>query len=283
MWRSPGVSYVDFGIVLDQLVGQGRVGAKWAYYCLPGEEASVEKRRQAVVYNDQKLKKAKRAVSFIHWVPFLKAVLVCNSVGREVATKDSDIDVLVIAEKNRIWIVRFFTNAVLRLFRLRTYGHRDANRICLSFFIDTANLNLGPWRAIPEDIHFAYWLHQMIPVFDPENWFEKLLLANVWTNELLPHRQTSPFSSAVRSGLCGRVVRRFLEISWRGLYGTVLEKQAKDMQWMKLKLAVKEKANQSNNSIVLQDGIVKLHEHDARAGYREAWLTKVNTLYVRTS
>lgn len=280
LWKGPNVSLTELENELQVLVDGGVITEKWSYYFLLGEEKTIEIRRRAVVFNDQKLKKARRACRLIAWVPFLRAVMVCNSVGREVAVKESDIDLFIVADKGRLWVVRSFTNFILRLFGLRTYNHKGRDRICLSFFIITSELDLAPYRAIAEDIHFAYWLHQMVPIFDPENYYAKILAANIWVDNLLPNRKTAVSNFSLRLGILGTITKRFFEIAWKGPYGDLIEKQGKAIQWMKIKPKVKELAGNSDTNVVINDSIVKLHEHDARLNYREAWLKKQNRIYV---
>jgi hypothetical protein len=263
---------------LARLVEQGRAGVRFGYYFLAGHEASVEKRRVRVVWSDAKLYRAKKIVRYLAWIPFLKSVLVCNSVGRETATKESDIDVVIITEKKRLWIVRLIANSILRLTGSRTYGDHEADRLCLSYFIDTDNLDLAPFRALPEDIHGAYFIHQMVPVYDPDNWYEKLLRANRWTHHLIPHRKTTSIAPLLRSGRLGTAIKRFFEIAWRGAYGTLVEGQMKAIQELKMKFSVKERANKPDNAVVLRDGIVKLHEADSRASLHTAWIEKCRSL-----
>jgi hypothetical protein len=254
------------------------VGVKFGYYFLVGQEALVEKRRSRVVWSDAKLYQAKKLVRFLAWIPFLKAVLVCNSVGRETAVRESDIDVMIITDKTRLWIVRLIANSILRLTGSRTYGDHEADRLCLSYFIDTDNLDLAPLRAVPEDIHGAYFIHQMVPVYDPDNWYEKLLRANRWTHHLIPHRKITSIPPIFQLGRLSKVVKRFFEISWRGAYGALVEGQMKAIQELKMKFSVKERANKPDNAVVLRDGVVKLHEADSRASVYAAWIEKCRSL-----
>lgn len=273
LWNKKG-SFDEVRQALQELVARNTLQTKWGFYFLAGREVVVEQRRAAVVFSDQKIQRAIKAVAFIKAVPFLKAVMVCNSVGREVAKAESDIDLFIIAEKNRIWIVRFFCNLILKLLCLRTSGNHEANRVCLSFFVDTAHINLAPWRAVQEDIHFAYWLHQMVPIYDPDNWYEKVLEANTWTDDFLPNRKKNSLRPLMQLGWFGKCFKLFFEKSWHGLYGNMVEKQTKEIQKIKLPFSVKEKMRVKDNGVVIEEGIIKLHEHDARQAYHDTWLKK---------
>ena len=190
LWTPPRIGHAEFmstcGETNYELKAMNyKLGC--GYYFLPGRENLIAERQRAAEITDQKLIIARRAVKFIRSVPFLKAIFVCNSVGAAMARAESDIDFFIVSDKNRIWIVRFFTNLILRLFGLRTYGAHQADRICLSFYVDIDHLNLAPWRIADDDIHFAYWLNMMTPVYDPENYYEKFLQANRWVERYLPN------------------------------------------------------------------------------------------------
>ena len=274
------LGYVDFTSALASTSLPG-TNQKYGYYFLSGREEIVETRRRMVAPSELKLTKARLAAKFIRAVPFLRAIFVCNSVGAEMARNESDIDFFIVADKNRIWLVRFFTNFILRLFGLRTYGQHEKDRVCLSFYVDVAHLDLAPWRVADDDIHFAYWLQQMLPIYDPENYYQKFLAANSWTKRFLPNMRITLGSSSkevVGDGRLGRLWKRAWETMWRGAYGDLLERQAKDFQWLKLKPSVKEKSKLNDNGVVIKEGIIKLHEHDARRGYREKWLQRISNI-----
>ncbi len=206
LWMPPQVVYEEFvlslraersnppeiamSVVSSNLLAMTE--QKYGYYFLLGREDTVERRRRAIVPTELKLRKARHAAKLLCSIPFLRAIFVCNSVGAEVARPESDIDFFIVAEPNRIWLVRFFTNFILRLFGLRTYGTHERDRICLSFYVDADHLDLAPWRVADDDIHFAYWLHQMLPIYDPGNYYEKFLEANSWTKRFLPNMRIPP-------------------------------------------------------------------------------------------
>ena len=54
-----------------------------------------------------------------------------------------------------------------------------------------------------------------------------------------------------------------------------VEKQAKEVQWLKIKPTIKAKAAQNDNGVVLADGVLKFHENDTRIKYKEDWEKKI--------
>jgi len=277
LWLPPVVSYNDFLVALDNL----QINFKFGYYFLPGREKIVEERRRKLLISEQKLKIARWGIRLIKAVPFLRAVFVCNTTGSGQAGEDSDIDFFIITEKNRIWITRFFVTLVLELLRLRRVGKRVKNKICLSFYVTTENLDLAKWRVADDDIHFAYWLNQMIPLFDPDNYYFKFLQANSWTKNYLPNldlNQVSSYLLKIPESRLGKIWKNAWEKMWQGGYGDMINNQAKQMQLSKMKLSGKPIDRGEDKGVVISDGVLKFHEKDTRAAYRNEWLQKIYVL-----
>ncbi|MBI5221624.1 MAG: hypothetical protein HY979_02370 [Candidatus Magasanikbacteria bacterium] len=270
----------DFKILLstlENLKDKNIISEQYGFYFLFGRQDLVEKRRSQLVISELKLKKAQRAAKFIMGVPFLKAIFVCNTVAAGTAFKESDIDFFIITEKNRLYIVRFFVNLILRIFGLRTYGSQTADRICLSFFVDDQNLNLEKLKALSNDIHFAYWILQMTPIYDPQNYFKRFLSANHWIKKYTPNFNfQTQYVNVVKPNIIMNSWQKIWQTIWQGQYGNLIETQAREWQLLKMQLSLKEKAKMGDNGVVINKGVVKLHEHDTRRAIYESWNRRVN-------
>jgi hypothetical protein len=276
LWQPPvGLSYTDFLSVRAQM---GLQSWRGCVVETVQDREIVEERRRSVVPTELMLRQAHRAVRFVAWVPFLEAVFVCNSVGSETARPESDIDWLVITRPGRIWLVRALLNIVLRLAGLRTYGNHEAGRICLSFFIDHDHLDLAPLRALPEDIHFAYWLHQMVPVYGSVSWYPRFVEANSWTKQYVPFLHTSSItvlSEPAPPGRLAKGIKYVLEWSFGGKLGNHFERLAHVLQYRKLKPSLKEKSRRPETGVVIASGVLKFHERDTRQEIYECWKTSL--------
>ncbi len=288
LWQPPAVGFEAFRNFLVQQTERGDTQLceeQSGYYFLPGRAELVESRRRSTVPSERLFAVGRRAARLIAWVPFLRAIFVCNSVGAETATSQSDIDFLIIASPRRLWLVRFFCNVILRLAGLRTYGAKTAGRVCLSFFLDSENLDLSAWRVASDDVHFAYWLLQMLPLYDPEVNYGRFLTANQWARAFTPyaggHHRVPPIAArSTEPGILGRIVKKIGEAFWRGAYGTMLENQFKQAQLLKIPFSVREAARRGDWGVVIASGILKLHERDTRREVRRQWLKKVKSLCV---
>ncbi len=274
LWQPSAISYSDFLNNINSL----NLNSKFGYYFLPGREEIVEVRRRKLLISEEKLKIARRAAKIIRSVPYLRAVFVCNTTGSEQANKDSDIDFFIITEKNRIWITRLLVTFLLTVFGLRRAGKRVKNKICLSFYVTTGSLDLAKWRVADDDVHFAYWLNQMIPLFDPENYYAKFLEINLWTKTYLPNLDSARASSylpKVFESRFGKIWKKAWEKMWEGSYGDVINNQAKQMQLSKMKFSGKQIDRGEDKGVVISDDVLKFHEKDTRVAYREKWQQKI--------
>jgi len=281
LWQPPAMGYYDF---MNQL-NAGAAGFETArgYYFLHGRENIIAERQRRLVNSEHKLKIAKKAAKKLRSVPFLRAIFVCNSVGSEQALQDSDIDFFIVTEAKRIWIARFFSNLILRFFGIRTYGKKIKDKICLSFFVDGAHLDLAGLRIAEDDVHFAYWIRQMLPLYDPENYYSKFLSANGWIKKFMPNLNNefiTPHRFNVKNSGPGLFWKKAWEKMWTGSYGDLIEVQAKGLQWARISHALKEKSGRDDKGVVFSEGVLKFHENDTRKNYREAWLKKCNGLPV---
>lgn len=279
LWESPFVSYSQFLEFLQtDGFAAGNFESKNGYYFLPGRQELVETRRQRLIISEKKLKIARRAAKIVRSVPFLKAIFVCNTVGSEQASIDSDIDFFIITAKNRIWITRLFITFLLSLFRLRRVKDRIKDKICLSFYVTDENLDLSKFRVVDDDVHFAFWINQMLPLYDPDNYYVKFLEANSWTKKYLPNVSISSISSyifQITNSKLGKIWKNVWEKMWESGYGDLINAEAKKIQISKMKYSGSKIDRGDDKGVVITDGVLKFHEKDTRVQYRELWKNKI--------
>ncbi|MDO8626670.1 MAG: hypothetical protein Q7K39_04460 [Candidatus Magasanikbacteria bacterium] len=275
-WSPPSAGKLELENILDNLPPE-KIGNKFGYYFLSGRETIVEERRRRVAISDQKIKRARAAVKWLRQVPFIKAVFVCNSVAFGSPREKSDIDLFIITVPGRIWVARFFANLILKLTLQRIGKLHSANKICLSFFLDSKHLDLSPLAIAPDDVYLAYWALTLIPLFDPEAFYAQILKTNRWLDKFLPNAKGAILPPALgKPGLW----QRLAEPMWRGSYGNIIENDTKKIQLMKLSYALKDAAKKPDKNVIIADGILKFHEHDLRRVLRDKWLAKCGDLLI---
>ncbi|OGH87574.1 MAG: hypothetical protein A3J93_03555 [Candidatus Magasanikbacteria bacterium RIFOXYC2_FULL_42_28] len=251
--------------------------AKDGLYFLPGHDEFVEKRAAGREHSDRLLKIAVRAVKKIRSIPFVRAIFVCNSVGSGTASDNSDVDLFIITAPKRVWLVRFFTNITMLLFGLRRHGDKVAGKVCLSFLVDEKKLNMAPWRVCDDDIYLAYWLFQLIPLYDPNNLYDKLIAANGWVKKYLPNvKKNSTDTFALTDSVWGLKWKNLWEKFWTGAYGDLIENQARGTQQAKMKFSSHGKVRPHDKSVIVGEGVIKLHEGDTREELHRQWLDAIS-------
>ena len=283
LWQPPQITYAEFLSLLPVL----QLPEKDGYYFLPGREEIIQIRARRLLISEKKLTIARRAARLIRSVPFLKAIFVCNTVATEQATTDSDIDFFIITAKNRIWITRLLITIILQLFGLRRRKNKIKDKICLSFYVTEDNLDLSKLRVIDDDIHFAFWINQMLPLFDPQHYYPAFLQANAWTKKYLPH--INPFSLSlyidqVNESRCSKIWKKVWEALWSKGYGDLINNEAKKIQLSKISRSQSllkstkfsdNKSERNDKGVVISDTILKFHEKDTRLEYRQRWQNRV--------
>src|SRR5690606_6761985 len=89
---------------LRRLHERGIIGMTHQFFYLPGRGDIVSRRQLATVPIDTKMTIATKAARRIRWIPFFRALFVCNTVASSSATEDSDIDVFIVVRQGRLWI-----------------------------------------------------------------------------------------------------------------------------------------------------------------------------------
>lgn len=271
-----GVTIEDVKQELDQCVHTDKIGG---LYALKSGTATVQSRMEHLLAYIQKIKRVRWAVRIIRYVPFVKAVFVCNTVGFGVPTKESDIDVLVVTQDKRVFLARFLVTCVLSIFGLRRHDKKVKNKVCLSFYLSESGLNLQP-LTIERDIYLAYWIALLIPIYDVENMYEKILGQNKWVNQVLPNALQSYYPAThirVDDSFVSLFLRRIAGFSFLSFVWKMFEQVTKKIQlwWMKEKLA---RPRAISTSVVVSDTMLKFHEEDRRVVYRDEWERSVHSV-----
>jgi len=155
LWSCVPRSRGDIEKELEDLIVSGSLEKKYAFYFLLGRENIVEVRRSKDWILEKKLKVARRAVKILRFVPYIRAVFLCNQFT--VSTRDeSDVDVVIVSAQKRIWVVRFFSILLLALTRMRIQKKQRRDKICLSFFVSVDDLNMSKLSIEEPDIYLIY-------------------------------------------------------------------------------------------------------------------------------
>lgn len=246
------------------------------FYFLPGRKEIVKKRtRQYNLYN-KKLAIAIRAAKILRFIVGVKMLAACNNFSY---SEESDIDVFVVVQKNRMWLTRAFVTLAIQLFGLRRHGKKVKNRICLSFYVTENGINLENFLLPDEDPYFIHWMNDLLPLYG-EKEFEKFWQANEWLEKYLPNKQMPIMSPrfAVKDFWLSSFPKKLDQIGFNSLIGATLERIARKIQLTKMTRNEQSAAKAKDTRVVISDTVLKFHEQDRREEYRDKWKNKIKEI-----
>lgn len=245
------------------------LGHRDGVYFLRGREEIVEERKKRYVISDQKLKRARKWMRVLQYMPFIEAIAVCNSLGYHNGRASSDIDLFVVTTPKRVWTARFFFTGLLKLFYLRPESGHTADGICPSFFASSIALNMEPFAMKPFDPYLLFWTTQVTPFTSRGLTSDHFTAANVWVKESLPAALLStdhPQTMLLR-GSIGKIAQPCIEWVLRAI--PTSERLLRALQYRIMPDRLSRLSREAGSGVFLSDDVLKFHEHDRREYFRQ--------------
>lgn len=276
LWEPTPDDRATFDTAMEELLHAEMIEKHDGYYTMPGRGAIIARREIVTPHSEQKLLIARRAGKILRFIPFLKAIFVCNTVASGTANATSDIDVFIVSQEKRLWLTRLIATALLTIARLRRHGRHVSNRICLSFYVTDNSLDLSPIMIQGVDIYLAHWIYELIPLYDPNNLREQILKKNTWAQAYLPNA-SSGYSLIhhyrVDNSAFSSRFKKFFEKIWGNGYGDLLERQAKKIQQTRMKIRPRQTSERRH--VIITDTMMKFHEEDQRTAFHDQWIERL--------
>jgi cytidyltransferase-like protein len=166
------------------------------YYFLPGRESLVTLRRQRFHFSQLKWQKLNRFKWIFKLIPWIKLVAVTGALSMNNASKNDDLDLMIITVKNRLWLTRLLLIILLFPFLRRhppigsdPEGNKspigsdpNVNKFCLNLWLDESALKLDQ-----KNLYIAHELAQLKPIFNKDETYQKLINVNLWIKKYLPN------------------------------------------------------------------------------------------------
>lgn len=121
--------------------------------------------------------KTKRYLKYIQWIPWLKMIWIWNSLSMHSASEKSDIDLYIVTEKNRLWLVRILVSFIFQILAVRKTGKKHSGRFCLSFFSTLEWMDFSDF-VLKNDVYLYFWIVYFKPILDFDQTYETFLQAN---------------------------------------------------------------------------------------------------------
>lgn len=150
------------------------------FYFLKGKENLVEKRIERNKISNMKLKKARKIIAWLKFVPFVRMIAVAGRVGAKNSCAGSDIDILIVFRQGKIFTGRFLATALVHFLGKRRHADKIANRICFNHFVsDEMSISV-------QDLYSSHNYVFITPLFGADL-FRKFLEKNLWIKNYRPN------------------------------------------------------------------------------------------------
>ncbi len=239
---------------------------KDGFVFLPGRAELITIRRQRYLEADTKIKKAKRRLALLQWLPGIQLICLANIIGSHNLRASSDTDLFIITKTNRLWFVKFCATIILKTFGLRPTATKNKDQLCLSFLVDDSALDLSICQ-VENDFYFTYWLAGLLPLYGSSKIFKKLIKANSWLKIRLPNwciANNQPRYYFQEQSKNSSSFQAF----------NIVEKFLKKFQERFMSTAIKILANQ-NKQVIINDHILKLHTVDRREYFKTEYIKRL--------
>ncbi len=160
------------------------IAEKGNYFFLRGREKIVKERKRKEKYADRKLKIAQQVVRVLRLIPFIKMVAVTGNLAMRNANQEDDIDFLIITQRKRLWLSRFFAVVLLELLgkRRRPEEKEVKDKICLNMFLDEDHLEMSEKQ---QNLFSAHEILQLKSLYEKDDFYDKFLDQNRWVKKFL--------------------------------------------------------------------------------------------------
>lgn len=123
------------------------------------------------------IQKTIKYIKYIKWIPWIKMIWIWNSISMNSWSKESDIDLYIVTNKNRLWLVRIITTIIFQILWVRKTKTKHAWRFCLSFFSTIKWMDFSSF-AINNDIYLYFWIIYFKPILSFNDTYENFIKTN---------------------------------------------------------------------------------------------------------
>lgn len=160
------------------------------YYMLPGRENVIQIRQERLAVSERLWPEAIRYGQLISRMPFVRMAAITGSLAVNNVGSNEDIDFLIVAADDHLWICRAFVILIVRL------AAQKGLELCPNYFLSERALHIST-----HNLYTAHEVAQMVPLFGMPVYYA-LRRLNPWVCFYLPNARGAP-------SLTERIQRKF--------------------------------------------------------------------------
>ncbi len=175
-------TYSQLAETLRKLEKKKKISQKQGkYYLYRKQTVSWQKRYQTA---QTKEKLARKILRDLEKIPWIKMIALTGPLAAYNPGKKGDIDIFVIAKKNRLWLTRAFIVFYLKASKNYRTDKDPNNKVCPNLLISEENLE---WKKDKRNLFIASEIVRMQPILNKSNTYERFLEANRWIQNFFPN------------------------------------------------------------------------------------------------
>ena len=245
---------------LETLRNNGTIGFYDGFYFLFEKNYLVPLRIKREKLAKEKWRKTIRAVKWLRFVPYLKGVFASGSLAMSNTDELSDLDVLVVIRRGRIWLARLLASGLLSLLGVRRKYNQEIapDKICPNHYITDGSLHI-PFKSI----YNAQTYINLKPIFisEPEligEFFE----ANSWLGEYVLNFEAKKSAAekinmAMNHNFLTKTKSKISELILNTKLGDWLENRAR--RWQIDRIERHKKQDPPGGRVVYDDNCLEFH------------------------
>ncbi len=191
-----------------------------------GYTQTARQKRKRVERSMQKLQRLRRYFEGLSRLRCIRYVGLSGSTALLHASEADDVDLFIIAAKNRIWTARAVANLLALCFGIKRGRNalKANDRVCLNLFFSENGL------TIPMERRTEYMGHevlQTVPIIDVNHTYRRFLKSNRWVTGFFPNvrvdsyipykTQTVPDRWTMERSNTSFILDRLIEGMWKKL------------------------------------------------------------------
>ncbi len=191
-------------------------------------------------------------------IPFVKDIYLCNSITFNALKKESDIDLVIITKKWKLWLARFWSVIFFWILWLKRSSRKYIKKFCLSFYIDEEVQNIENIK-LKNDIYLYYWISHCVKLYQEKN-TNDFYKSNSWVNSLLPNYSWQQQIFIWNKLFVWKTsLKEFLEFIFNWFIGNFSQKIIKFF-WIPILIYKKKKLGKIWKDIIISDKMLKFYE-----------------------
>lgn len=156
---------------------------------LVGDEYSIvdyKYTRLNSTYQDRLLKRAKRLSYLLRIMPWIKSIVVINSVSYGNCNSSSDIDLLFVSSTHRMYIAKGIVYYLLKTLGLKESANSRAGKFSTGWWITTKGAVIEKDFGETVEPHVSRWVLMAKPVYG-ENFWQQALASSEYLKKRFPN------------------------------------------------------------------------------------------------